>query len=377
MKGICGWFGWLSVAFVAGYFVVGLWPFAFQPPNHVHWLAGRPGLHFEKSGVAYDPEMLPAFGSNNVAGQPPNFTVETWLEADGEPGDDLFHILTIHNQPRDSDFILCQWLNHFILRAPSQRPPPHPHPSEVDFIVLQAQTPRFITVRGDESGTDFFLDGLPAEHCPQFVVKPETLAGQLIIGNDDTGKHSWSGKLFGLAIYNRALTAAEIARHHALWTQGCAYELTDSPNLIAFYRFDEANGRRAEDASGNHHHVVIPEIFQPVHRQILIPPWKDLSHDGPDYSDIAVNILGFIPFGFCFFLYRQNAWPNRLTKNILFAMFAGAVVSLTIEIIQAWLPNRVSSITDLLTNTAGTLFGVLLAWFSLFLRALRAAPKLK
>jgi len=42
-------------------------------------------------------------------------------------------------------------------------------------------------------------------------------------------------------------------------------------------------------------------------------------------------------------------------------VFVGALVSLTIEIIQAWLPNRVSSMTDLLTNTFGALLGAVLA----------------
>jgi hypothetical protein len=363
VKGItdCRWFGWFSVVIVAGYFIVGLWPFAFRPPNRVTWLTDRPGLHFETSGIAYDPEMLPASGSNNIAGPSPNFTVETWVEADGEPGDNLFHILTIHNQQRDQDFILCQWNQHFILRAPSQRPPPAPHPSEVDLNLLQTQTPRFITVRGDGSGTDFFLNGMLAEHFPRFVVKPEALAGQLILGNDDTGKHPWSGKLFGLAFYNRSFDAAEIARHHALWTQGRARELTNTPNLAALYLFNEGAGGTTSDISSNHHHLVIPEIFRPVHRELLIPPWKDLAFMGPDYPDIIVNVLGFVPFGFFFFLYRQSSQPERLAKSILLVLLAGVAISLTIEIIQAWLPNRVSSVMDVLTNTTGTLLGMILA----------------
>jgi glycopeptide antibiotics resistance protein len=68
-----------------------------------------------------------------------------------------------------------------------------------------------------------------------------------------------------------------------------------------------------------------------------------------------------MPFGFCFFLHRRIVRPNRLTANFVFAVFVGAAVSLTIEIIQAWLPNRVSSTTDLMTNIVGTLLGAVLA----------------
>jgi VanZ like family len=353
------WFGWLSLAIVVGYFIVGLWPFDFRPPNRVSWLAGRPGLHFQTSGVAYDPTLLPP--SNDDASPSANFTVEAGVEADHEYGNDVFHILTIHNCRLDTDFIICQWLRGLILRVPALKPPPQPNSEAGMDDVLRENSPRFITVRGDASGTDFFLDGILAKHFSEFVVKPGMLDGQLILGNDDTGKHSWSGSLFGLALYNRALDAGEIARHHALWTQGRARELTNAPNLTALYLFNEGDGRQAKDSSGNRHQVVIPEIFRAVHRQILIAPWKDLAYDGPDYSDIAVNILGFVPFGFCFLLYRRSARPNQVGKKILFVVIAGAAVSLTIEIIQAWLPNRDSSMTDLLTNTFGTLLGAVLA----------------
>ena len=74
-----------------------------------------------------------------------------------------------------------------------------------------------------------------------------------------------------------------------------------------------------------------------------------------------MNILGFIPFGFCFSLHRRSVRPNQPAANFLFVILTGATVSLTIEIIQAWLPNRVSSMTDLLTNIVGTLLGAVLA----------------
>ena len=107
--------------------------------------------------------------------------------------------------------------------------------------------------------------------------------------------------------------------------------------------------------------MIIPGVFQPVHRDLLIPPWKDLSYNRPDYSDIAINVLGFLPFGFCFFLYRHARRPQRLVTNALLVVLAGVAISLTIEVIQAWLPNRTSSLNDFITDTAGTLLGVALA----------------
>jgi VanZ family protein len=356
------WWGWLSAVIVAGYFIVGLWPFAFRPPNHVSWLTDRAGLHFEKNGVALDPESLPSFGSNDATNSSANFTLEIWAEADREPNDNVYHLLTIHNDRLPADFVICQWRREFLLRATIQHPFTTRKISEVGVSeALLVGKPKFITIRGDGTGTDFFSDGLPAGHYPQFVLKPEALDGQLILGNDSSGKHPWSGSLFGLAVYNRALNAAEIAEHHTLWMQSQAGQLTNEPGLTALYLFDEGGGRRANDSSGSHHQIIIPEIFQPVHKEFLIPPWKDLSYNEPDYSDIAVNILGFMPFGFCFFLHRRFVRPNQLAANFLFVVLVGALVSLTIEIIQAWLPNRVSSTTDLLTNAAGTLLGAVLA----------------
>jgi hypothetical protein len=351
-------FGWLSFAIVAGYFVVGFWPFEFRPHNQVSWLANHPGLHFEPYGIAYDSAPLPA----PAPGQPANFTVELWLAAQHEPANDVFDILTIHNPRLPLDFTICQWQKELLLRATTQPLQPGWQVPELSAgEVLTKQTTRLVTVRGDATGTDLYVDGSADKHFPRFTVNAEALDGQLILGNGASGKHSWSGWLFGLAFYNRALNPADIARHDALWTQGRASQLTNAAGLRALYFFDEGHGQQTEDSSDNRHHISIPTIFQPVHRDLLIPPWKDLSYHHPDYSDIAVNVLGFAPFGFCFFLYRRSLKPKCWIANALLVVLAGAAVSLTIEIVQAWLPNRASSVMDILTNTTGTVLGVALA----------------
>jgi len=347
---------------VAGYFVVGLWPFDFHPQNRVHWLGTHPGLHFEPYSIAYDPAPLPATPGLGATGTPANFTVELWVATHREPANNVFNILTIHNPRLPLDFVLGQWKQDFLLRATTWQPQPTDTIREVGvYDALPDQKARFITVCGDGTGTDFYMDGAVAGHFPQFVLNARALDGQLILGNNASGKTPWTGWLFGLALYDRALNPAEIARHRTLWTRGRARQLMTVPGLTALYLFDEGRGPQAKDHSINGHRVIIPAIFKPIHRDLLLLPWKDVSYNRPNYSDIAINVLGFLPFGFCFFLYRHARKPYRFVTNALLVVLAGVAVSLTIEVTQAWLPNRTSSLNDFITDTAGTLLGVALA----------------
>jgi VanZ family protein len=357
------WFGWLSLVMVAGYFVVGLWPFDFRPHNRVNWSGRSVGLHFQPYSIAYDPAPLPMQPNlGGAPGMPANFTVELWVATHREPANNVFNIVTLHNPRLPLDFVLGQWKQDFLLRATTQQPQPKDTIREVGvYNALPNQTARFITVRGDGTGTDFYMDGAVAGHFPQFVLNARALDGQIILGNNASGKTPWTGWLLGLARYNRALSPEEIAWHRALWTRGRARQLIGTPGLTALYLFDEGHGQQVKDYSANAHPVILPAIFQPIQREFLIPPWKDVSYNRPDFSDIAINVLGFLPFGFCFFLYRHARRPHRLLTNVWLVVFAAVAISLTIEIVQAWLPNRTSSLNDFITDTAGTLLGVALA----------------
>lgn len=365
MKGIFEFkgFGWVSLWIVAGYFLAGFWPFAFRVPNRVEWLKSRPGLHFEPRGIAYDPQTLPGFETNITNGAPAPVTIEAWLEPDGEPADDAFDILSISTPRLPANLALCQWIQALILRIPVAQSFQHPF-SEVGLNdALHKHKATFVAVCGSGQGTDFFQDGKLAGENPHQTVTLQALNGRLVLGNEDAGRHSWSGSLLGLAIYNRAVDERDLARQEKLWKQAQGRQLANDAGLVALYLFDEHGGSRAEDSSRYHHHIEIPEIFQPVRRDILLPPSLDFSHGGLDYYDIAVNILGFVPLGFCFFLHCQQARPNRPARTLMLTVAVGAVVSLTIEMVQAWLPNRDSTMADVVNNTLGALLGAGLAWW--------------
>jgi len=79
------------------------------------------------------------------------------------------------------------------------------------------------------------------------------------------------------------------------------------------------------------------------------------------WFDLVTNLLGYIPFGALVFgaLVRSDV-PVR--PSMLFACAAGTLLSLAMEFLQNFLPQRVSSNVDLGVNALGTLIGVLLAW---------------
>ena len=81
-----------------------------------------------------------------------------------------------------------------------------------------------------------------------------------------------------------------------------------------------------------------------------------------NWSDLVMNVLMFVPFGFVYQLTRPRGAPPDWPRVVIL----GAAVSGTIEVLQLFSPTRYTSLLDLATNTAGAAVG---AW--LFARLAR------
>jgi glycopeptide antibiotics resistance protein len=74
--------------------------------------------------------------------------------------------------------------------------------------------------------------------------------------------------------------------------------------------------------------------------------------------DIAVNIAAFMPLGF---LLSALLWSSTSCQRpMLTTILLGALLSLTIEVLQVYIPQRFSGMTDIITNTMGTSMGAIL-----------------
>src|SRR5688572_7930839 len=76
-------------------------------------------------------------------------------------------------------------------------------------------------------------------------------------------------------------------------------------------------------------------------------------------GDVVANLLLYVPLGLCLML----AWPARWTrfKGFLGAVVVGTLLSLVVELVQVHASSRVSSLTDLVLNAAGTAIGAIAA----------------
>lgn len=103
---------------------------------------------------------------------------------------------------------------------------------------------------------------------------------------------------------------------------------------------------------------------------IGLKPWAFLLMPMPHYwtgFDVVTNVIGYLPFGA---LVVMALYPHlRGSAAALVAVAAGMLLSGAMEAVQTFLPNRVSSNLDFLTNVAGTcggaVAGVLLSPFFL------------
>jgi VanZ family protein len=163
--------------------------------------------------------------------------------------------------------------------------------------------------------------------------------------------------LKGLAIYNRELSAPEVSQSSVDWRKGSHLDSAKREDVVARYLFDEGNGNVVRNQVDSSTNLLIPEHFFVLHPEFLERPGDEYRPGWRYWKNIAVNVVGFIPLGFFFYAYlshvRKCEYPAALTIALGFA------VSLTIEVLQAFLPTRDSGMTDLITNTSGTALGVL------------------
>ena len=113
--------------------------------------------------------------------------------------------------------------------------------------------------------------------------------------------------------------------------------------------------------------------MQVLEKKILAPPWNNYSFNISFIVDTIVNLIGFIPFGFILFATLIRVGGAFEKHGVLMTVAFCFLVSLALEILQAWMPSRSSSMLDLVLNTLGGWMGAFTCRF--FSRPIRGKER--
>jgi len=340
----------LSILWI-GLMIAGLWPFNFFPPNHASWLQGRNGLHFNRFGEIYSPGAWIAHPGND-------FTIELWLASNRE-----YHsfnpILTIDHPDSSQNFMVAQFRSNLIVEGQFENDQRSVISQRlwIDDALRDGQ-PLFLTVTSSSSqGTTVYIDGVLEHAYPKLKVLATDLSGQLLLGHAFSGHQSWSGDVFGLAYYERPLSAAEVAAQYQVWQQAKAHD--SIAGAVGLYPFDEQGGELVHNRANGLPDLVLPKEFHVFHKAVLeFPRHPNRS----DLLDGVENVIGFIPFGLLAMIYFREVRNNSSGKSFLAAVILGGLTSLVIEVLQIYLPTRDSSLLDLINNFVGSALGAFIPY---------------
>ena len=345
-----------------------LWPFNPYPHNDVFWLPDANGIRFGGTGIVWsDAALRPVSGSAS----PDSCAIEIYLLP--VTSDDSGNFLTFSSEENRDAVFLRQWRESLLIYK--SKPQSARGPKLVDFEVdgaLRVKRLVFVTISSGEQGTTVYIDGKLASSNPYFRIHLTDLYRKIVLGTSPASFEVWHGEIRGLVVYDQEISPAQAANHYAEWTSRSALPVVnaeDARHILARYDFHERGGKTIRGAVDSTPPLTIPARFSVPHKPLLESPIEEFEWDANWRRDVIENILGFTPFGFVLCGLFALSRPRR--QAILMATLVGGLLSFTVEFLQYYIPRRDSSLTDVISNTTGSLLGALIAHPELVLAALR------
>jgi VanZ like family/Concanavalin A-like lectin/glucanases superfamily len=344
-----------------------LWPFNPYPQNGVSWVPDTNAIRFQHSGVVFSSEPLKAPAAQ-PAGE--DCTIEVYLRP--VPIADAGNFLTFSSDDNPDAVFLRQWRESLLIDR--VKPARGSAPKFIEFEaenVFRAGQLALLTITSGSHGTSVYIDGKVVATAGHFRIPRSDLYRQIVLGNSPTSFQVWHGDIYGLAVYDDEISPSDAAAHFAAWSAGSPSSSSpgDASHVIARYDFRERSGNIIHSDVASAPPIIIPPHFSIPRKPLLASPFEEFEWNASWRRDVIENILGFMPFGFV--LCGLFALSRPRAHAILMATLVGGLLSFTVEFLQYYIPRRDSSLTDVISNSTGTLLGALIAHPELVRAALR------
>ena len=357
---------WILVGLnTGGILLAGLSIDRFEFHNEAEWASDSPGLGFGEHGLAYTETFTTHTDAGQDAAQ--GFTVEIVLRPDEAAERGFRFIAVVHSGEDESQLLIAQWRDTIIVMNGDDYDNRRRSPRLTTAVPGLDAGPFLLVVRSDAQGSALYIDGksvasradltlgLPTDHTP----------GRLVLGNSVYGDNPWRGSIAGFALHPLALNDETLQGHLELWHRGEGFAGDDYVTAELSYPLSERTGRRAADGSARGLDLQFPRESTLLSPKLFVSGIDVFARN--DLTDIVVNLCGFIPFGF--FLLALLAVVTSMThlRALAVTTAIGFTLSFGIELTQAWIPSRSSSLLDLLLNVVGV--GVGAAAFAVVARS--------
>ncbi|MEO1492618.1 MAG: LamG domain-containing protein [Pseudomonadota bacterium] len=330
-----------SLAFYCAVLVgVGLWPFDFQTrcsdcPNGAVMDPGQPGISFPAEGMVLDEAAGPLLheGLVDAAG----LTIAIHIRSATLFQQGPARIISLSDGASHRNFTLGQQRDAAVIRVRTPATGPNgSDPQTAASGVIWPDQDVFLVATYDGRAFRIYADGaLAAERrLPAGGFESWDPDHVLIYGNETTGDRAWTGHLYDAAVFNRALSAEEIAELSPLDL------VSDLPGkLIRLADRCPAEQVMTETAGT----CAIPARYQNSHQ------WDVLRTGMRAPSDYLINAALWAPAGI---LLALVAMASSIARTIL---IGGGLILLAagIETGQASLFSRTSALHDMLASITG------------------------
>jgi VanZ family protein len=323
---------------------VGLWPFNFWELNRASQDSIN-GLHLTPPAAVYTSNpMRKLLGLKE-------FTILLNLSPDSSGSSGYARILSYSLDGERVNFMIGQWKDSLVFKLKASGKPKPIH-FETEGVLKKGEKGCIAIIFNGEK----LLLYQNGEIRNEKITGPLSFANwdgsyPLVVGSEATGKFPWKGNIYSIKIFDRALLPEEMER--VALPQSSQ---RDGHEPLIDYSFDAAGSVIRDRGKGQPADLLIPNRFRPYKRAFLGSLDTSLKKIRRSIWDILLNLFGFVLLGFLLSEYFNRRYRSMKYVFLLSVTF-GFLLSLTIEVLQAFLPTRVSSMTDLMANTIGTGIG--------------------
>jgi hypothetical protein len=331
---------------------------SFSFSNNVAWIDGENGIRFGHYGIAYTDSAFPMKASSSETN---DLSLELAIRPDDSKDDRFKILLSIHAGKDSEQLLVGQWRSSLIVMNGDDYNGSKRIPKIGVHKALPPYRNAFINITSSTDGTHVYINGLLREFNSRLMLKipNKTADAVLVLGNSPYGRHSWTGDIYGLAIYEHILNPRDTASNFNQWSQQHVFSFPRNIDPKVFYAFDDKSSFNTSDNGFQSDHMVIPSRVKILKKEILVAPWNEKRLDRQLVQDMVMNLVGFIPPGFFFFALMINLGGFYEKHGFLLTVCTCFIMSLIIELTQAWIPSRSSQSLDLIFNSLGGCLGAI------------------